>query len=93
MAKSEREQLRDELFGYRKNTKMDKIFVDMFGNWAEDIYKYVGNFFNEEVHEYPEIYKDGENVEQKKKNLVARCIVERFQLDNSPFYEQKKKIE
>lgn len=60
MAKSEREQLRDELFGYRKNTKMDKIFVDMFGNWAEDIYKYVGNFFNEEVHEYPEIYKDGE---------------------------------
>ena len=66
---------------------MDKVFTEMFGKNAEHIYSYVGDMFNWEVKEFPDMYVDNENAEENKRELLSNCIVNRFQLDNSPFYE------
>lgn len=66
---------------------MDKIFSEMFGNYADGIYKYVGDYFNWEVKEYPDIYTNNEYAEENKKKLVSRCIFDKFQIDNSVFYD------
>ncbi|MBQ2677703.1 MAG: hypothetical protein IJF96_02175 [Firmicutes bacterium] len=91
MKKSEKEKLFEEVFGYRKPegkpTGMDKVFTEVFGKYAEYIYLYVGDMFNWEVMEQPDIYVDNEKAEENKRGLLSSCIVDRFQLDNSPFYE------
>ena len=66
---------------------MDDLFVELFGPYAEFIYKYLRFGFSEELAAHPEEYIDNENAKENKKHMIAGLILEKFQIADSPFYE------
>ena len=66
---------------------MDNVFIEMFGVYADSIYKYIGFGFNWEVDRHPEEYLLDEKAGENKKSLIAGLILDKFQRADSPFYE------
>ena len=66
---------------------MDDLFTEMFGRYAELMYKYLGFGFSWEMNEFPEKYVNNENAKENKKEMIAGLIIDKFQMEDSPFYE------
>ena len=68
---------------YDKPERHDEIFDEMFGGLAAEIYRYVGSYYIWEIREFPEKYRTAE----KRRALLQRSVVDKLQVDNSPFYD------
>ena len=68
---------------YDKPERYDEVFEEIFGGLAAELYRYVGLYYIWEVREFPEEYRTAE----ERKALLQRSVVDKLQVDNSPFYD------